>query len=185
MKRTAIAAAAALLAVGLASCGGGSGDSTIRGAAAPSGDPAPADPAPNAPSSDQAMDAEAVVRALSAKIPSAKVSVVYDETTESNHLLGGLGRPGQYTSKVAFVDHRLDKSEVSSEKGDIEQGGGVEVFGSDADAQKREEYIKAITSSASMFAEYTYRSGSRVLRLSHYLTPTQAKPYQDAFEAMG
>jgi NADPH:quinone reductase-like Zn-dependent oxidoreductase len=73
-------------------------------------------------------------------------------------------------SKVNFRDKRLDASPDFDSNG----GGTIETFGSQDDAKKRYDYVHAITSSSSVFAEYEYRDGTVLLRLSDYLTPEQA-----------
>lgn len=178
MKRTGTAAVAVLLAAGLASCGGTSEPS----AAAPQQASTAAETAvPVAPVIDSKLDAEGVAKALgSAGLP-VEVSVVFTEESDNNSLLG---RPGQYTSKVAFIDSRVDEDKASSEKGDIEQGSGVEVFETEKAAKTRADYIKSITESIAMVAEYAYQVGPRVLRLSRYLTPAQAEAYNAAFEKL-
>jgi len=98
----------------------------------------------------------------------------YTVSSDENHLLG---RPGQYTSKVNFRDTRLPAA-----KFDISGGGSVEVFASNADAQRRYKYVHAVTQSASMFVEYEYLDGRVFLRLSSTLTPQQAKAYAAALK---
>jgi hypothetical protein len=63
----------------------------------------------------------------------------------------------------------------------VDGGGSVETFGNETDAKRRYEYVRAITTSAPLFAEYDYIEGDVVLRLSHILTPAQAKQYERAF----
>ncbi len=101
---------------------------------------------------------------------------VYNEKTDGNHLLG---RPGQYTSKVNFRDKRVSPSGDF----DVTGGGAVEVFASKADAKRRYEYVAAIAKSP-LFSEYDYLEGKALLRLSHILTPTQAKKYEAIFRRL-
>jgi hypothetical protein len=103
--------------------------------------------------------------------------VNYTAESDDNHLLG---RPGQYVSKANFHDSRLEKSGEF----DIDGGGSIETFASSDDAQKRYDYVHAITTSSPLFAEYEYPNGLVLLRLSHVLTPKQAKAYKSAFDAM-
>lgn len=97
----------------------------------------------------------------------------YTAANDGNHLLG---RPGQYVSKVNFRDKRLKAWPDFDSNG----GGTIETFASEDDTKKRYDYVHAISSSASLFAEYEYRDGLVLLRLSHYLTPRQAAAYQEA-----
>jgi hypothetical protein len=100
---------------------------------------------------------------------------VYNASTDPNHLLG---RPGLYTSKVNFVDTRIDQSGYAGEKTiDTNQGGSVEVFGTEDDAKQRADYVRSITRGSAIFAEYSYLRGRVFLRLSKELTPKQAKAY--------
>lgn len=172
------ATAAVVITAGLAGCGGGND----RAAAGPSADVGTV-PAPQSDAkSDPEMDATGVLAGLiSAGLP-AKSSVVFTEESDPNALMG---RPGQYTSKLAFIDTTLDPAEVSSEKGDTERGGGIEVFPTAAAAKNRLDYITSITEAMPIVAEYTYQNGNRLLRLSHYLTPAQARVYKGAFDAQG
>jgi hypothetical protein len=99
----------------------------------------------------------------------------YTAASDDNHLLG---RPGQYVSKVNFRDKRLEAWPDFDTNG----GGSIETFASEGDAKKRYDYVHAITSSSSLFAEYEYRDGAVLLRLSHYLTPEQAAAYKRALD---
>ena len=62
--------------------------------------------------------------------------IIYNATTDPNHLLG---RQGGYTSKAAWVDPAAVAAGAGSPSGDpggIEFGGGIEVFASVADARR-------------------------------------------------
>jgi hypothetical protein len=88
-----------------------------------------------------------------------------------------LGRPNQYIEKVFFADTRLKDEGLTG----ADLGGTIEVFKNSSDMQKRKKYVDTVTQSASMFAEYSYGNGVLLLRLSHRLTPDQAKEYEDVF----
>jgi hypothetical protein len=103
--------------------------------------------------------------------------VNYTAGTDENHLLG---RPGQYVSKVNFRDTRLKKPATAF---DIDGRGSIETFGSEGDAKTRYGYVHTISSGSPLFAEYEYRDGTVLLRLSHYLTPNQAAEYKRALTA--
>jgi hypothetical protein len=87
-----------------------------------------------------------------------------------------LGRPGQYNGKANFRDRRLRGAGF-----DVDNGGSVETFPDKRAASIRYRYVHAIATSSSLFAEYNYLEGTVVLRLSHELTPAQAKRYERAF----
>ena len=99
--------------------------------------------------------------------------IVYTAENDVNKLLG---RPNQYISKVNFADTTLEQYDVENPA-----GGSVEVFESGKDVEARKAYIDSIAEASPMFAEYSYISGTALLRLNKSLTPDQAKLYSDAF----
>jgi hypothetical protein len=116
--------------------------------------------------------------------------IVYTAATDPN---AELGRQGGYTSKVAWVDRRAVKAYQASqgdlgfspglpgERGDVSNGGGIEVFPTAAQAQARARYIQGF---GPMLADgYDYTAGGALLRLSKYLTPAQAQAYKADFTA--
>lgn len=117
-------------------------------------------------------DAKAIIEALKeAGLPIGEIEA-YTAETDPNELLG---RPGQYVSKANFVDTRI-KEEVG-ENVEVENGGSVEVFANEEDAKRRFDYVSEIAKSG-LFSEYDYLHGTVLLRLSHKLTPDQAKEYE-------
>ena len=117
------------------------------------------------------VSAESAFQQIAENVPTAKLGVVYTEANDPNHLLG---RPNGYTSKVAFSDSRIElpggfRSDA------IEAGGSVEVYPTAEGAMARMQYVQEIGKAAPMFGEYTYVSGTAVLRVSRVLTPNQAK----------
>ena len=108
------------------------------------------------------------------KIPLGKIET-YTDKTDTNHLLG---RPGQYIAKANWEDTRVQQIE-----NDV-LGGTIEIFNSPEDLKKRKAYLDAITSSASMFAEYSFAKGVYLLRLKKDLTPAQAKEYEKVLNDM-
>lgn len=130
----------------------------------------PARTVPVAPSGNQAT---MVVNALHAAGLPVTLTVVYTAASDPNHLLG---RPGQYTAKVAFEDARVKGSDPT-ELDAIDNGGSVEVFATAAQAAARITYIQAF---AALAPEYDYQQGGVLLRVSHLLTPDQAKAYATA-----
>ncbi|MEU8033481.1 hypothetical protein AB0C13_33465 [Streptomyces sp. NPDC049099] len=128
------------------------------------------------------MTASTAFTRLSTKVTTAKLSGTVTAASDPNHLLG---RPGQYTSKVTFTDNRIKAADVEgTEKGDVERGGAVEVFGSSADAATRAKYVEAVTKSMPALAEYDYVHGTVLVRVSHYLTPKQAAEYKTAVDGL-
>jgi hypothetical protein len=95
----------------------------------------------------------------------------YTPANDPNKLLG---RPGQYTGKANFRDHRAQDGSGY----DVNNGGSIETFANKGDANRRFRYVEAISQSSSLFVEYDYLEGTVLLRVSHNLTPAQAKAYE-------
>ncbi len=187
MRRTTLALAAALLA-GASAC-----SSNPAPAAAPAAPPAAAAPSSTTPAapttapaaSAPAADAANVTAALTKKVPSVKLTVTYDATTDPN---GKLGRPHQYVSKTAFDDTRvsgLPKAQEDASKGrrdSISYGGTVETFATAEDAQAWADYVdKGQAALGGMLTpDYIVRKGTVVIRVSHLLTAAQAAEYEKA-----
>src|SRR6266516_1455402 len=136
--RRKLLAALALMVV-LGGCSGGS-----RGAAL--------SPAPSASAAAHHPASAAVLAAdLRAEGLPVRRLIVYTAATDPN---AELGRQGGYTSKVAWVDRRAVKAYQASqgdlgflpglpgERGDVSNGGGIEVFPTAAQAQARARYIQ-------------------------------------------
>jgi hypothetical protein len=125
-----------------------------------------------------ARSADQVVQAISQKVPTAKLTVVYTAATDRNHLLG---RPGGYTSKSSFADSRIAPADVQGfTPGDVELGGSVEMYADASAAQARMSYIQAIAKGNPAFGEYDYAAGPALIRVSRLLAPDQAASYQAA-----
>ncbi|WP_042382142.1 hypothetical protein [Streptacidiphilus melanogenes] len=122
------------------------------------------------------LPASAIMTKLTAAIPQAKLTAVYTEDNDPNHLLG---RPNQYVSKVEFKDARIHTADVTGvPPGSIQYGGSIEVFTSSADAAQRAATIQQGSSNQPAVMEYDYVHGDVLIRVSHYVTPTQAKAYE-------
>lgn len=122
------------------------------------------------------MTSEEIVTAFKdAGLPIGTVQV-YDANNDPNDLLG---RPSQYTAKFNFADTRLEQPT------DDVVGGSIESFENETDLQNRAEYLKSITESTPMFAEYQYTNGLMLLRLDKALTPDQAAEYNKVFQTLG
>jgi hypothetical protein len=130
------------------------------------------------PSFSAPRSADEVLQELKDRELPVGESVAYTAKTDPNDLLG---RPNQYTSKVMFKDTRLNPDPIAKEF-DVQNGGSIEVFKDEDDAIARTKYLKNLTKSFSPFAEYSYREGTVLLRLSHRLTPKQAREYEDALK---
>lgn len=162
-------------------------------AACSSAPPAAAPPAPAAMNSQAgsssgtsrplaALDAAAVTQQLIRVIPSVKLTVTYDGTTDPN---GKLGRPHQYVSKSAFDDTRvsgLPKAKEDESRGrrdSISYGGTVEIFATPEDARAWADYIdQGQQAMGSLLTpDYIFRNGTVVVRVSHLLTTEQASAY--------
>lgn len=129
-----------------------------------------------APAKDTAAEVAAKLKAAGLPITGL---IVYDATTDPNHLLG---RPGQYTSKAAWVDTRLKVDpNVKLDPGDVGLGGGVEVFPDAAGARARADRIQSLTQAVPILGvEYDYLASGILVRVSGALTPAQAADYGTA-----
>jgi len=124
---------------------------------------------------------QVAIRLLDAKVP-LRTTVVYDASNDPNQLLG---KPGGYTSKIAFVDTRTHVSPASvTTKDPVAQGGSIEVFADPAAASSRVQQLRAVSSSSQLLQEFDYQQGGVVVRVSKYLSEAQAKGYQDALAAL-
>jgi hypothetical protein len=163
--RAALAALAAVLA--LAACGTGSGHST------PSAGHASSAPAPAVLSS-----AAGIARQLQgAGLPVTSL-ITYTAASDPNQLLG---RQGAYTSKASWADPRAARQDSGDTRGSVGLGGSIEVYPAAAGAWARYAYLRGFQ--PPLGDGYDYLSGAAVLRLSQYLTPAQAHPYETAFAA--
>ena len=99
--------------------------------------------------------------------------VTYNAATDPNSLLG---RPGHYTSKADFEDSRHLASADDPEA----SGNTIEVFTTEAAAQKRQIYTDRIAQSAPFMFQYVIRRRTIVLRLKKAFLPDQAKAYEAA-----
>ena len=125
------------------------------------------------------VTAQAVLaRLMAADLPITGVATV-TAANDPNHLLG---RPNGYSSKVTFIDTRVDKSSVADpEAGSVDLGGAIECYDNPADAVRRAAYIQQVEKDNPVVGtEYTYVVGPAVIRISSALTPTQAAAYKTA-----
>jgi hypothetical protein len=176
MRRTVVTMVALLA---LAGCG--ADESTDQSAEATAGSSASAsasaEAAPAAP-----LDANVVLGELQAAGLPITGSVVITEMNDSNNLIG---RPGQYTSKVAFADQRTGAT-LSEAEPNNDAGGSVEVFTDEATAQARSKYIQDTLASLGPVAgtEYHYLAGTALVRVTGELPPSVAAEYETAVAAL-
>jgi hypothetical protein len=134
---------------------------------------------PTAPADDRT--AEEVFEDLSDSIDGLSLTLVYDEDSDPNKLLG---RPNGYSSKVAFADDRVKLDEFAAESlanDAIERGGSVEVFPDASGAQARADYIQGVLKSAGgLGSEYDYVKGPVLVRVTGDLVPSKARDYEAA-----
>lgn len=125
------------------------------------------------PSTSQMGGADKVIAAFKAAGLPIGETVIFTDENDPNKLLG---RPNQYIGKATWRDKRItDVSDLS-----IDAGGGVEIFAT-LEALKPRKMLLDETSKIPFLAEYVYQNGTMLLRLSHKLTPSQAKSYADVF----
>ncbi|GII94565.1 hypothetical protein [Sinosporangium siamense] len=105
-------------------------------------------------------------------------SVTYTAENDPEKLLGA---DDGYESKVAFQDERAMKKAGGAKKGDIREGGIVEVFPGSSEASARIDAIKAKLN-ASKQTEYYYIWDNVVLRLSPLFSEEQAERYSAALQ---
>jgi hypothetical protein len=184
MNRATLAAAAAIVAVAaLPGCSSSSTTASTPAVAAPPAGASSAAPTAAAPAAKPKVDAARAVAAITKAVPTAKQGVVITDANDRNHLLG---RPGQYTSKVTFTDSRIQAGDVDGlDPDDVERGGTVEVFATPADAKARADYIQGVVKSLPALLEYDYPHGAVLVRLSRFLSPSQASDYDKVGASLG
>lgn len=115
---------------------------------------------------------------LAASGLSVTATIIYNDKTDPNHMIG---RQGGYTSKTAWVDRAIAKQagDPSSDPGGTQYGGSIEVYSDGSGAKDRLTELRAFK--PPLGDGYDYMSGTAVLRLSYFLTPAQASKYKQAF----
>ncbi len=102
--------------------------------------------------------------------------------TEENDPNGNLNKAGGYTSTVYFSSDLVDQSEVEGEtiidKG-TQAGGGIEVYTTPEDAQKRNDYLASFD--GGVFASGSHMViGTVIVRTSDKLTASNQKNLEEA-----
>ena len=126
------------------------------------------------PESKPEITSEALLATISS-LENFGESIIYDENTDENELLG---RPNQYIGKVSFSDIRCEQF------GDDLIGGTFEIFSSEKDCNSRYEYVLQFTDpslGAFGLRQYMYKYPTVLLRIEYDLTPSQAEEYRDKF----
>jgi hypothetical protein len=97
--------------------------------------------------------------------------------TEDNDPNGNLGKAGSYTAQVFFTTDLVDQSEVSGntaiDKG-TSGGGSIEVYATEEDAKKRNEYLATFDGTFLASGSHTV-IGTVVVRTSNLLKASQQK----------
>lgn len=111
-------------------------------------------------------------------------TVIYDESTDPNELLG---RPGEYIGKADFEDTRLEQVNINAGFENDYTGGTFEIFSSSDDCQKRYDYLLSLrdpSMGAYGLNEYMYKYDCVLFRVDYALTPEQAQEYHDIFDSI-
>ena len=123
-------------------------------------------------------NAEEVFNRLAAQVPTTSLVKVYTEDDDPNKLLG---RPNGYTSKIAFADSRISKTDIQgTDKDAIERGGSIEVFPDAELARGRAEYLQSVLKNSGLGAEYDDRGGPAPVWVTGNLSPSKARDYEVA-----
>jgi hypothetical protein len=151
--------------------------------------PVPAADRPRAashPTADQGSSPPAAVlaRRLAATGVHMISVTVFTAATDPNHLLG---RQGGYTSKAEWVDPAAVSAGAGKpttyDRYDTIYGGSIEVYPTSAGAEARAKYLQAFARADPALSDgYDYVTGTAILRLSNYLTPSEASQYHAAFK---
>jgi len=122
------------------------------------------------------------VKAIAAKVATARPGFVYTAETDPNHLLG---EPNGYTAEATFTDNRISPADTAGVRpASIQKGGSVEVFADASSATIRQQGLGQLERNAPLPAgEYTFTNGPALLRVSGRLTPAQAAEYAAAFRS--
>jgi hypothetical protein len=178
---TSVAASSATSAAATPANGRMSQATAGSGGATPQ--PGAASPTPAA-AGDGISDRRAALQSILQKINAATIvagfkkrglpvgsSTTLTATTDPD---GQLGKPGQYTSKVTFVDSRLAGNGATG----IAAGGAVEVFSTTADAARRKQELSRAATANGTAGEIEFQRGTIVLRLSPQLAADQISEYE-------
>lgn len=105
------------------------------------------------------------------------------EETDTNKLLG---KEGSYYSKIIFSSPKINKSQFSYKDDQsiagigVDGGGTIEVFYTEADAQKRSDYLGTFDGAGAFDSGSHKVIGTVLVRTSHELTASQQKELETA-----
>lgn len=122
--------------------------------------------------------ASSLVQALGAAGLPIGTSVIYAAETDPN---SNLGRPGQYTGKVAWIDTRVD---CPLGEPDFTCGGTAEEFANAGDRDQRYEYLGGFADQPPIGGFYMWRLPNMVVRVGYALTPAEAAEYGAALDQL-
>ena len=126
-------------------------------------------------STQPAATTNEVAKAIQAKIPQATKVVEITEENDPNNLFG---RPTGYSQATMIVDKRADCDAGLG----VDCGAVIELWPSEAAANKRKAYIQSILEDSPIFgSEYDTVNGPMLLRVTGNLKPSAAKAYEQAF----
>jgi hypothetical protein len=139
--------------------------------AAPTQNPRPAATRPAGPTPEagdavkEIFDAAIVGSLKGSGLPLSAIQALTAETDPEKLL----GKPGQYSSKIAFKDNRTARAE-----------GAVEVFPDEPALKGRADRLEAMARQNPQLAKWIYSSASTrmLVHVTKDLTPAQAKAYQ-------
>lgn len=172
--RPTIAVILSGIAVLAAACGSSPSSSSANSAPPPA---VGSSTGPAAAPSAKTMTAAQITQALKAHGLPLTLVRTYTAADDPNHLLG---RPGGYTSKVAFSDPRANPGPGTASDA-LERGGSVEVYADHDGAVRRARYIQTVTQAMPIAGvEYDYVAGGIVLRVTGKMTPDVAARYASA-----
>lgn len=109
-----------------------------------------------------------------------------EAATENNDPNGGLGKAGNYTAQVFFSSDLVDPTNVYADDNytgipslGTDAGGSVEVYASEEDAEKRNEYLTSLDGTILRVGAHTV-VGTCIVRVSDLLTASQQKEVGDS-----
>lgn len=120
--------------------------------------------------------ASQVAAELKASIPEVVELIDLNEDNDTNNLIG---RPNGYVAATVLRDSRTET--CARESPGVDCGATVEEWPNAAAAQRRADYIQAVTQSSGLGSQWTYVSDNILLRVTGDLKPSEAEGYEVAF----
>ncbi|MFT4036835.1 MAG: hypothetical protein QM692_01545 [Thermomicrobiales bacterium] len=104
----------------------------------------------------------------------------YTIYTDPNEMMG---RPGGYTSKVNFLDTRLERE--YTDEYDVSDGGSVEFFANTKNLQARVKHLEFVQATIPLIdSEVMITHGTALLRVSNRLLITYSDGYRGQFRTL-